>query len=148
MTVVGTAAALAACGSAPPTAAPASRPASALSSSPSASESDPPPAPIKADPKYLPSWMRDATENPSDTVAQDFAAAAMTRLESDLVHRGLGSLQELPDFPQRAVRQCTALNARLPDPDGEAVRSFSTPRHPVSRAEGTRINAAIRRDCT
>ncbi|MFE3173052.1 hypothetical protein ACFXPA_33325 [Amycolatopsis sp. NPDC059090] len=147
MAVVGTAAALAACGSAPPATAPASSPASTPSSSASASESDPPPAPVKADPKYLPSWMRDAAENPADAVAQDFASAAMTRLESDLVHDGLSSLQELPDFPQRAVRQCTALNARLPDPDGEAVRSFSTPRHPVNRAEGARINAAIRRDC-
>lgn len=79
--------------------------------------------------------------------AKAHAALGMAGVQSDLVRHGMRALQELPYFPQRVVRQCTALNARLPDPDGEAVQSFSTPRHPVSRAEGARINEVIRRAC-
>ncbi|MFD2470627.1 hypothetical protein [Amycolatopsis silviterrae] len=102
---------------------------------------------IKADPKYLPSWMRGFAENPDSTDGKASATLGMAGVQSDLVQHGLKSLQELPFFPQRVVRQCTALNAHLPDPDGEAVRSFSTPQHPVSRSEGARINSVIRKSC-
>lgn len=105
------------------------------------------PPPVKADPKYLPSWMRGFADSPDDTVAKDYATIGMTRVQSALSENGLETLQDLPSFPQRVVRQCTALNARLADPEGEAVRSFSTPQHPVSRSEGARINAAIRKAC-
>jgi hypothetical protein len=71
----------------------------------------------------------------------------MGGVESDLVQNGLGALQELPYCPQRVVRQCAALNAGVADPDGEAVQSFSIPGHPLSRSDGARVNAAIKKDC-
>jgi hypothetical protein len=105
------------------------------------------PPKIKADPQYLPRWMKGMAEGSNDQSARDSATLGMASVQSDLVAHGLKDLQQLPYFPQRVVRQCTALNAHLPDPDGEAVRSFSTPDRPVSREEGARINAAIKKSC-
>ncbi|WP_158684476.1 hypothetical protein [Amycolatopsis orientalis] len=153
-TVAAAAVALSACASTPPVpsrspGSPASTPpppSSPAFSSP-APESGPMPPPVKADPRYLPSWMRGFADNPEDMVAKDYATVGMARVESALVEHGLRPLQELPCFPRRVVRQCTVLNAHLADPDGEAVQSFSTPQHPLSRAEGARVNAAIRKAC-
>ncbi|NEC62353.1 hypothetical protein G3I59_43805 [Amycolatopsis rubida] len=118
-----------------------------MSSAPASAESGPMPPRVKADPKYLPSWMRGMADNPDDRSAKAYATLGLAGVQSDLVQHGLRALQELPYFPQRVVRQCTALNAHLPDPDGEAVQSFSTPQRPVSRSEGARINEVIRKSC-
>jgi hypothetical protein len=156
VSIAGTAAALcvlAACGTAPPAAAPhTSTPASTTtyttttSAAPTSLTGPPPPA-IDVDSKYLPSWMQGVADGSSDPMANGMATLRMASVESDLVQHGLGSLQELPYFPARVVRQCTELNAGVADPDGEAVTSFSIPQHPLTTADGAQINAAIRPDC-
>lgn len=107
----------------------------------------PMPPVLHVDPKYLPSWMRGMAANPDDQVSKAQASIGMLRVQSALAQHGLAALQDLPSFPQRVVRQCTALNAKVADPVAEAIRSFSIPQRPLSKADARRVNQAIRTAC-